>query len=67
MVALEDDDDVELVPIPMNAHTRRLLKAYAKACGKRETETAGELLELLMNDQSFWEAAADEAVSNHLQ
>ena len=54
------EQDVELVPVPMSAETRRRLVAFAAAVGKRPTAAAAELLSELLQDDDFWNAAATE-------
>jgi hypothetical protein len=54
------ENDVELVPVPMSAETRRRLVAFAAAIGKLPTQAAAELLDDLLHDDEFWNAAAAE-------
>lgn len=61
--ALEDDDDVELVPIPMDRETRTRLVRFAKAIGKPPVDAAGSLLSTLLVDDEFWNAAAHERLN----
>jgi hypothetical protein len=53
----EEDDGVELVPIPMNRVTRERLVLLAQVIGKRETEIAGEMFHDLMADDELWNEA----------
>jgi hypothetical protein len=55
----KQDDGIELVPVPMGPETRARLVAFARAVGKPPAEAAGALLNDLLEDQDFWDAAAD--------
>lgn len=57
----EENKDVEIVPVPMSAETRRRLVRFAAATGKGETEAAGELLDGLLADDEFYNAARQSA------
>jgi hypothetical protein len=57
----EDDEDIQLVPVEMDQHTRRCLALFARLTGQAGTApAAGRLLRDLLRDTEFWEAAFDE-------
>lgn len=48
----EDDDDVELVPVPMDRETRRRLVELSKVIGDQPYRVAGSLLrDVLKEDE----------------
>lgn len=57
----DDEDDVDVLPIPLDRETRRRLKVFAAKVGKREIEAAEELLVDLLFDDDFWNEAKDAA------
>lgn len=54
------DNDTELVPIPMDAETRRRLAAFSRASGLTAVDAAASLLKHLLIDDAFYEAARTE-------
>lgn len=47
------DDDIELVPIPLDRETRALLVRFSAACGEHPCRKAAELLrDLLLDDDA---------------
>ena len=56
---IEDDDDVELVPVPMGPETRAALRRFAERIGEPPSIAAGMLFEDLLEDEDFWEAVDD--------
>jgi hypothetical protein len=59
-VAALPDDEFEIVPVPMDRETRRLLAAFARASNTPAVDVAASLLRDLLSDYEFWEAAAVE-------
>lgn len=57
--ALEDDDEIELVPVPMDRATRARLARFARLSGDRAVMAAGAILRDVLADEDFWEAAED--------
>lgn len=59
--AEDDDDDIELVPVPMDRHTRGRLARFCKVTGQAgAAPAAGLLLKDLLRDVTFWEELIDE-------
>jgi hypothetical protein len=57
----EDDEDIELVPVPMDRHTRGRLARFCKVTGQAgAAPAAGQLLKDLLRDVTFWEELCDE-------
>lgn len=57
----EDDEDVELVPVPMDRHTRGRLARFCKVTGQAgAAPAAGQLLADLLRDVTFWEELCDQ-------
>lgn len=53
-----EDEDVELVPVPMGRETRARLVEFAKAIDEKPIDAAGMLLDDLLRDDKFWNAAS---------
>lgn len=50
----EDEDDVEIVPVPMDRVTRERLVVLSKKTGKQPIHVAGDLLrDVLIDDEMF--------------
>ena len=58
---IEDDEDVELVPVPMSPETIAALVNFARKVGETPMIAAAMLLEDLLSDEEFWEAVDDPA------
>lgn len=56
----DDEEGVELVPVPMGRKTRERLARFAAALGKQPIHAAGKLMRDLMSDDEFYNAAAEE-------
>lgn len=54
-----EDDEFELVPVPMSAETRAKLNTFANKVGERPIMAAAMLLEDLLEDQDFWDSVND--------
>jgi hypothetical protein len=54
-----DEEEFELVPVPMSAQTRSKLNTFAHKVGEYPIMAAAMLLEDLLEDQDFWDSVDD--------
>jgi hypothetical protein len=54
-----EDEEIELVPVPMRPETRAALRRFAERIGEPPGIAAGMLFEDLLEDEDFWEAFED--------
>ena len=54
-----EDEDVELVPVPMSPETIAALCRFAKRIGEAPAIALGMLVEDLLEDEDFWDAVDD--------
>jgi hypothetical protein len=59
MSTAQDDDDEQIVPVPMDRATRERLVKFAKAINQQPIHAAATLLRDLLSDDEFYESAAE--------
>jgi hypothetical protein len=57
--AQEDDEGIELVPVPMDRATRQRLARFAAAIGEQPIHAASKLMRDLLSDDEFYNSAAE--------
>jgi hypothetical protein len=55
-----EDEEVELVPVPMRPETLAALVRFADRIGEAPGIALGMLVEDLLEDETFWDAVDDE-------